>query len=122
MRALLFIIAASLFSCTRYNGSGVHSGASLSGSDDAVSNNTASAKLPPGEYVRWVQDKENGLKKEKTIENIIFTAQYKPCDYVICEEEQKNSIADSTIKKKRSELEGMQYYNLRIELKDGQGE
>lgn len=83
---------------------------------------SANEKLVPAQYVRWVEDEQNGLKKEKTIDDIIFSAQYKPAQYVVCEEERKDSITGSEVQKKLGELGGMQYYDLKITLKSGQGE
>jgi len=113
------IIILCISSCTR-------SSFDASGNSDVTNNtvkqNMTSTKLSPGQYVQWVEAKENGLRKEKVIDDIIYSGQYKPCNYVICEEERTNSLADSTLKKKTGELNGMQYYNLRIEIKDGHGE
>lgn len=119
MKPLLYsILFLCIVSCTRVN---------MDSYNDDTKNNTApvnmtNIKLTPGDYVNWVQAKEHGLKKEKTIDDIRYTALYKPSKYVICEEERTNTLADSIVKRKTKELDGMQYYNLKIELKDGTGE
>jgi hypothetical protein len=79
-------------------------------------------KLRPEQYVTWIQQGSNGLKKEKTINDIIYSAQYKPLPYIICEEERTAQIADSTLRKKTNQLGDMQYYNFKIELKEAQTE
>ncbi|HTB06440.1 MAG TPA: hypothetical protein VK806_05750 [Bacteroidia bacterium] len=115
------ILSLGLLSCTQiFSGKGgnIESLDGSGGSNSQVNNE----KLPPAQYVKWVEDEQNGLKKSKTIDDIIYTAQYKPCQYVVCEEEKKMAIADSTIKQEVSELGGMQYMNLKIELKNGSGE
>ena len=78
--------------------------------------------LTPGEYVRWVKKKENGLKKEKTIDDVTFSLQYKPYPYIVCMEEKKERFPDSLLNKRISELDGMQYFDLVISLKSSQGE
>lgn len=82
----------------------------------------ASLSLEPGEYVQWIQDPENGLKKEKTIDDMIFTLQYKPHEYIVCMEEREPQLQDSLVKRKVGELSDMQYYDFKITLKKGEGE
>ncbi|MBK8705978.1 MAG: hypothetical protein IPN33_22105 [Saprospiraceae bacterium] len=75
------------------------------------------AKLLDAEdYVEWIQDPGNGFRKEKTIADLTFSAQFKPFEYIVCLEEKKNEIADSVVRRKVSELNGMQYYDLKISL------
>jgi hypothetical protein len=120
MKPLLYaIFVLCIASCARSNMDSLSDG---SVNDNTPPTNMTQTKLLPEEYVGWVEAKENGLKKEKTIEDIKFTAQYKPYQYVICEEARTNALPDTTFKKKTGELNGMQYYNLRIEVKDGNGE
>jgi hypothetical protein len=82
----------------------------------------SSKSLLPSEYVNWVQDEKNGLKKEKNIEDITFFMQYKPVDYVICQEEKNDSIKKELRNKKASELSDMEYYDLKIMITNGEGE
>jgi hypothetical protein len=122
MRKLFpYILSIGLVSCSQMysrEGSMGQSGSDPSGNNSQVNNE----KLPPGQYVKWVEDDQNGLKKVKTIDDIIYTAQYKPCQYVVCEEEKKTELADSIVKQRVSELGGMQYINLKIEITDQNGE
>lgn len=74
------------------------------------------------EYLAWVQDSENGFKKEKTIDNLTFSVQYKPYEYIICMEEKKEELPDTLMKSKIDQINDMQYYNLKIELNEGSGE
>jgi hypothetical protein len=82
----------------------------------------ARLQLEPGEYVRWMQGPENGLKKEKIIDDMIFTVQYKPVEYIICVEERQAQLKGSLVKQRASELSDMQYYDLKITVKNGEGE
>jgi hypothetical protein len=78
--------------------------------------------LAPREYVQWMQDPENGIKKEKTIDDVIFSALYKPSEYIICMEEKKDQLTDSLVKKRQEEFSDMEYFDLTIALESGQGE
>ncbi|HXB13984.1 MAG TPA: hypothetical protein VNZ45_18485 [Bacteroidia bacterium] len=115
-----YIIMCSLaVSCTNYRT------ADESGSGDGgsgVPSSIVNEKLKPVEYVAWVENEQHGLRKEKTIDDLVYTAQYRPCGYVICEEERKEDLPDSLVKQKMKELDGMQYISLKIGLKSAQGE
>ena len=78
--------------------------------------------LLPREYVGWVRNPSNGLLRDKTIDDITFSAQYKPYEYIACIEEKTEQISDSLTKRKIAELDGMEYIDLKIALKDGQQE
>ena len=82
----------------------------------------ANKYLPPVDYVKWIQDKDNGIKKEKVIDDIVYEIQYKPYEYIVCMEERKEKLADSVVKKKVEEINDMQYYDLTISLNSGSGE
>ncbi|MGP8217331.1 MAG: hypothetical protein ACLQQ4_17315 [Bacteroidia bacterium] len=106
------------YSCTRFqNNTGTGGDQNPTGSTY-----TSDTKLVPGEYVKWVENEQNGLKKKREIGDITFYAQYKPLQYIVCEEERKNDIPDTTAKRRASELNGMQYMTLKIALKDGKEE
>jgi hypothetical protein len=79
-------------------------------------------ELTPVDYVAWIRDAKNGLLQEKKMEELVFSAQYKPYAYVTCMEEKKKEIQGAVLKEKISELEGMQYIDFKIALTDGQGE
>ena len=119
---LLFFLSITFFfsSCetqTNVKGFDVESNeASINGS------NQTAEKMNPQEYVQWVQNSENGFKKEKTIDDLVFAVQYKPLEYIVCMEERKSELADSIVKKKVSELSDMQYFDLKIMIKNAQGE
>lgn len=45
--------------------------------------------LAPANYVKWVRDANNGLYQSKTINEFEFSAQYKPLDFIVAQEEKK---------------------------------
>lgn len=74
------------------------------------------------EYMRWVEDKENGLKVEKKIGEMTYMAQYKPYDYLSVLELKNETIDDKRLKEKIKNYEGMQYFTFRITAEDQQQE
>jgi hypothetical protein len=60
------------------------------------------------EYIKWVQDYENGLHTRKTFSEFIFDVQYQPGPYLALLKQQ-TPIADG---------ETLEYYTLRISLSD----
>jgi hypothetical protein len=87
-----------------------------------VSEEIKKETMPTNTYIKWVRNPENGLIKTKTINELQFKVQYKPYEYIVCMEEQTEKIADTLMKRKLKELEGMQYYDLKILLKNNEGE
>lgn len=69
--------------------------------------------LSPENYVKWVENEGNGLHRHRSVGNISYDLQYKPLDYICLQE--KNNLMDTTsLAKRKKELEGLQYYQLRI--------
>lgn len=69
------------------------------------------AALSPQEYVRYVQDPDNGLRIEKKINDIVFTAQYEPVDYLLLRDV---STSVGQINEAREESDDTEYFVLRI--------
>lgn len=113
----LFTCLIFLFSC-KNDKDGLNSDKELA--TIGVSENAET--LEPQEYVAWVQNPENGLKRNKEMNDITFSVQYKPLEYIVCIEERKPEIEDSIVKQKVNELSDMQYFDLRISLNEGAGE
>ena len=63
----------------------------------------------PKEYIAWVHNPSNGLKKEFIHQGFAVEVQYKPTDYMLL----TSSSAD---KSDRAALDSMQYYNLSLEV------
>ena len=78
--------------------------------------------MPVTNYINWIQNPENGLTKIKTIDDLKFMVQYKPYEYIVCMEEQSGNISDRLMECRMKELEGMQYYDLKMQMKNNQGE
>ena len=80
------------------------------------------AVLAPEEFVDWCKDEENGLVKAKQLGEITYSLQYKPAEYVLCTEHGSNSLPADQVKLELSELDGLDYYDFKIQLTDGSGE
>lgn len=83
---------------------------------------TNSKSLDPPYYTKWIQDKRNGLLQENIRNNIRYEVIYMPDEYIICQEVKSNTIKDSLLNSRLSELIGMQYFKLRISLLDENGD
>ena len=76
--------------------------------------------LQPSDYVKWVNDPDNGLIKKKTIHPLEVEVLYKPIDYVIANELRTNDIAAETYNNRRAALGSMLYYTLKLGIEGGQ--
>jgi len=121
---ILFLFWFAFNSCNENKSMLNSDGQAIAESDILNSKNSTTTKieLSPSDYVQWVKNSENGFFKEKTIDDISFTALYKPYEYIVCIEERAEEIQDSVAKKKLSEMEGMQYFDLKFLLNESQGE
>ena len=66
------------------------------------------------DLVEFVRNIDNGLHKQKAIGPLLIDAQYRPVDYVIANEFRKNDIDPTAYQNRKAELDGLQYYNLKI--------
>jgi hypothetical protein len=119
----LFIMALGLFalaSCKpgKFSVAGAGTGNNVAPGVES----TAAEELQPAEYVKWCRDPENRLLKKKELEELTFSLQSKPAEYVVCMEQQKNQIPEATLQEGLKELEGLDYYDFKIEVTSGMGE
>jgi hypothetical protein len=87
-----------------------------------VSEEIKEKTLQGSDYINWVRNPENGLVKEKVIDELKFKIQFKPYEYIACMNEHTDQLADTVLKKAIKELNGMQFYDLKISLNDNEGE
>jgi hypothetical protein len=92
------------------------------GGENVSANETLKEELFPSEYVSWVRDPNNGLVKDKEMDELKFSVLFKPSEYIICQEERSEKISTALCAKKLDEMSELEYYDLKIELKDGQEE
>ena len=74
------------------------------------------ASLLPSEMVAWVNDAENGLLLKKEVPPLKVEVLYKPLSYIIANEERSDQIDPQQYAHRSKELEGMQYYTLKLSI------
>jgi hypothetical protein len=125
MRQIIMLLAVSLLfiCCHTDKQKGVAGSSSVNGDMSGNANESANqTEYSPLDYVTWVKSVDHGLYKEKTIDDLSFSAQFKPYEYIACLEERTPQMKESVLKKKKSELEDMVYIDLKIGIKNGEGE
>ena len=65
-------------------------------------------------YLSWVKNPKNGLRIQKELSGIIYSAQFKPYEFIVLNEEKEHSLPKDILNKRKKELDGMIYYNFRI--------
>ena len=75
-------------------------------------------ELEGKDYLGWVKNPENGLLVKKELGEVSFSAQFKPYDFIVLNEEKEYNLSTELVNARRKKLEGMSYYNLRIATVD----
>lgn len=70
----------------------------------------------PSDYVQWVINPENDLRKIKKVADIKIDVQYKPIPFIITNELRTNTINKKVYKKRVEELEGAQYFTIKVSV------
>jgi hypothetical protein len=71
-------------------------------------------KLSVADFKAWVEDKENGLRVEKTIGEFTYTLQSKPLEYVALLDLEKDKVSKPELTEKMEEFSGMDYFTFQI--------
>ncbi|MGE3823811.1 MAG: hypothetical protein AB7G44_06270 [Bacteroidia bacterium] len=72
-------------------------------------------KVSPVDYVKWVEDENNGLKRTKEIGDYIFELQYQPLEYMALREVKDiNNVTSAEMDSVKNQLSGLDYYKLKI--------
>jgi len=71
--------------------------------------------VSPSEYVKYVENPNNGLKIKQEINGVGYTLQYQPIDYCVMQEERSFSIPSETFKAEYDRFKGLEHYTFRIE-------
>lgn len=76
-------------------------------------------RLPPSDYIKWVENKANGLFIEKDINNYSFRLQFKPVEYIIAREfGPENLYKIDEFEARKNQLDSFCYFNLDISSAD----
>lgn len=79
-------------------------------------------QLGERQYLAWVEDTENGLKKEKKLDEYQYKVFYKPADYIVFREiinSGTKTIDEQQVQKRREELKNFYQFNFDIVSADG---
>ena len=78
------------------------------------------SELAPASYVRWVKEEDHGLRVAKQIKELEFTAQYKPLDFIVAQEQRSETLEKELLETRKAELgTDYLYYNFRIKNIEG---
>lgn len=83
--------------------------------------NTVPESLPVTEYIKWVENPKNQLKKEKTIGDYAYKVFYKPAEYIALREAVNKGDQNNTqaINKRIQDITGFYQFNFDIVSADG---
>jgi hypothetical protein len=70
--------------------------------------------LKPKEFVKYIEDQDNGISTEKIIGDISYSLQYKPYEYIAIKELKKEKINSDELAQKIDEIKGLQYFDFKI--------
>jgi hypothetical protein len=73
--------------------------------------------MKAADYIRYINNKENGFKKILQIEGWNFCMQYRPYDYIMLMEN-KGQLNGYDLEKRKSELNGTAWFNISIKRID----
>ena len=74
--------------------------------------------LKPADYIQYVQDKKNGLKKVVEVDGWQYTMQYKPHEFILLMEG-KGKISSAEMQKRRQDMKGTVWFNISFRRSDG---
>ncbi|MBO9702038.1 MAG: hypothetical protein J7604_17655 [Sporocytophaga sp.] len=86
-----------------------------------ISSLTGSNKtLKAGEYIQWIEDKNNGLIDSRDFDDLNYYVQYKPIDYVTLKTLGPDGLNKKIFSETKKEYEGMQYFTLTLSNRSSQ--
>ena len=74
------------------------------------------------EYVKWVENKDNGLKSQRTIDHFLYTVQYQPSQYMVMKDVRDATISQNEMDEKAKEYDPYQFYAFTIKDTTGTDE
>jgi hypothetical protein len=114
MKAIIYLSFVFLSACTSPDSKEIFSKSSFDSSEPNQVNYKPEL-LESGDYIKWIENEENGLLVKKTLGDFTFSLQYKPLDYVALSHFKRSNIKNEEFEKKKNEFEGMQYFTLRVQ-------
>lgn len=78
----------------------------------------AKNELNPDEYINYVESEKNNIKNSKQIEDLNFSLQYCPTEYLLLKEFKTNNLSEKLLAERKKENENMVFFKLRISAKN----
>jgi len=73
--------------------------------------------LEPASYVRFLQEKGNGFRKETTVGDWTYKLQYKPPAYIYLQENGGKAVTEEDFEQRKQTLKGWLFFNLYVSHK-----
>ena len=74
-------------------------------------------ELKPDNYIKWVEDEENGLKSKKATTAATYVLQYEPAEYKALRSLQPEAFSKSRLKAGREKYKSMHHFVLKVKPK-----
>ena len=72
-------------------------------------------QLAPAEYVRFVEDKDNGFVRETVIDQWTYRAKYKPAGYIYLQESGPQKASSQALKERCDQLKDWVFFNVYVQ-------
>ena len=78
----------------------------------------AKSDLNADDYVKYVESEKNNIKNTKQIEDLSFSLQYCPTEYLLLKEYKTNNLSEKLIDQRKKDNDSMVFFKLRISAKN----
>jgi hypothetical protein len=76
------------------------------------------SSVSPQDYVRYIENPDNGLLLSSRVNGVKYTLQYQPTDYLVMLELRSFSIPSEIFKEQYNRFKGIEHYVFRIDKRD----
>ena len=113
---ILIVSVVFLFSCSQNKSTDKRDSGDAGNFFSSIFSASHSEYLSPDEMMKYVINSDNGLLKSKKINEYTYSVKYKPVPYIISREANSNEISKEEFVNRSEKLDGMQYFDLRLEV------
>lgn len=71
-------------------------------------------RLQPVQYIRYIEDKDNGFRKEKVIDHWVYKVQYKPARYIYLQENRSKDPGQAQMSERAKQLKDWLFFNIYV--------
>lgn len=76
-------------------------------------------RLQRKDYIKWIENADNGLKMNREISDFEILVQFKPTEYIIELEKSRFKMTTEEIIQRRNSLDSLYFYTVTLKSKDG---